>query len=184
MEQDKNEQDLDILEKSYSMLSNLWASGIHDYHNLTSAYLTANSILVAAIAIILLVGVITTYIVSIAFSIIGLIICLQMGIALGRFRAQNAYWERNLRIIESRPNWKRYPYFNELYKFRDKQKDYCKKEGKWYVLKENGEESAFEPYFSIKHHKDFWAPRMKGLPWIFSILYTFLLLWSIGNLIN
>ena len=93
MEQHKDKQYLDDLEKNYSMLSNLWACGIRDYHNLNSNYLTANSILIAAIAITFRIGIVTTYIVSIAFSFIGILICLQMGIALGRFRSQNVYWE-------------------------------------------------------------------------------------------
>jgi len=129
---------------------------------------------VAAIAIILRVGVVTTYIVSIAFSIIGLIICLQMAIALGRFRAQNAYWERNLRIIEADPNWKRRPFFKDLYKFREEQ----------HVFLAKDEEPEFKPNFAIKYHRKFWAPRMRDLPWVFAILYIILLLWSLGNLLN
>jgi len=144
---------IDDLGKNYSVLSDLWASGVRDYHNLNSSYLIANSILVAAIAIILRADVIMAYIVSIAFSFIGIIICLQMAIALGRFRAQNAYWERHLRIIESDPNWKRRPFFKDLYKFREEQ----------HVLPAEGEEPELKPNFAIRHHRKFWISRMKGL---------------------
>ncbi len=104
------------LEKEYDMLLKLWASGSHDYINLTSSYLIANSILVAAIAIILKITPIV-----VAFSVIGIILCIQMYMGLSLLRTQNAYWRRNLKIIENNPNWKRYRFFNEFYKFRDNQ---------------------------------------------------------------
>ncbi|HEC82561.1 MAG TPA: hypothetical protein ENI53_01585 [Thermoplasmatales archaeon] len=174
MKSHKDKQYLEDLEKNYRMLSNLWASGIRDYHNLNSSYLTANSILIAAIAIILRMGVVTTYIVSIVFSFIGILICLQMGIALGRFRSQNAYWEWNLRIIEGDPEWKRDPFFKNLYKHREEQK----------ILKGKYGEEDFKPNFAIRYHRKLWAPRMKGLPFIFGTLYTIFIIWSIVNILN
>lgn len=111
----------------------------------------------------------------------GLIFCLQMCIAQGRFRAQNAYWERNLRIIESNSNWKRRQFFKDLHEFRDKQKVHRKEKGRWLILPKEGDEPEFKPDFAVKHHRDFWAPRMKGLPWLFGIIFIFLLIWSALN---
>jgi len=102
------------LEKEYDMLLKLWASGSRDYINLTSSYLIANSILVAAIAIILKITPIV-----IAFSVIGIILCIQMYMGLSLLRTQNAYWRRNLKIIEKDGDWERSCFFNEFYEFRD-----------------------------------------------------------------
>lgn len=161
------------MHRTYSILSNLWASGIRDYHNMTSTYLTANSILVAAIIVLLArASTVAPYCVSSAFSLAGIYICVQMRVAQDRFRAQNFYWERNLRIIEDSSDWLGRSLFRELYEFRENQK----------TLPPEGREPEFKPNFAIRHHRKWWAPRMKGLPWIFAFFYLTLLLWSMLNL--
>ena len=105
MTQPKGDEDIDI--KTYVLLANLRSSGDRDYHNLTSTYLTANSILVSGVYILLNQGFVFGYYASTILSISGLILCLQMLIAQGRFRAQNMYWEKILREIENKPNWKK-----------------------------------------------------------------------------
>jgi hypothetical protein len=139
----------DDLEKTYAILANLWTSGFRDYYSMTSSYLTATSILVAAIALILGLGLIPAYIVAIAFSIIGLIICLQMSIALGRFRAQHAIWGRNLRLIESNENWTRQKIFKGWYEFSEWQPLGTKPQP---LPAEKGE-PEFTLNFAIKHHR-------------------------------
>ena len=95
MTQPKGDEDIDI--KTYVLLANLRSSGDTDYHNLTSTYLIANSILVSGVYILLNQGFVFGYYASTILSILGLILCLQMLIAQGRFRAQNMYWEKNFK---------------------------------------------------------------------------------------
>ena len=150
------------LEKEYDILLKLWVSGSHDYINLTSSYLIANSILVAAIAIILKITPIV-----VAFSVIGIILCIQMYLGLSLLRTQNAYWRRNLKIIEDNGDWEkegRHSYVNEFYKFRNS----CKPK----PLPPKGGEPEFKVDFAIKHHKEFWASRINALPLLFVMLYA------------
>ena len=157
------------MKEEYRILSNLWASGSRDYLILTSSYLTANSILVATITLMFRLDKVAAYAVALAFSICGIIICIQMGIAMGRLRAQNGYFERSLRIIENNGEWSGQQIFRRLYDFREDQQ----------TLPREGDERCYRPNFSIKHHRACWAPRMKILPFIFLSLYSLLLIWSL-----
>jgi len=168
MTQPKGDEDIDI--KTYVLLANLRSSGDRDYHNLTSTYLTANSILVSGVYILLNQGFVFGYYASTILSISGLILCLQMLIAQGRFRAQNMYWEKILREIENKPNWKKQKIFNNLKDIMDGKKDL-------------GEEVDRSVKFAIKHHKKKWASRMKLMPWLFGILFILSLIWSAYNII-
>ncbi|GCC11082.1 hypothetical protein IPdc08_01129 [archaeon] len=162
------QEEVSKLEKEYDMLLKLWASGSRDYINLTYSYLTANSILVAAIAIILKIE---DKSIVVALSVIGIILCIQMYIGLSLLRTQNAYWRRNLKIIENKGDWKkegRYSYVNEFYKFRDGD-DICTEQR---ALPSKGGEPKFKPDFAIKHHNEFWLSRINVLPLLFVMVYA------------
>ena len=107
MKSDTNQPDEQSLEHLHQNLLNLWTSGTRDYHSLLSDYLTANSICVAAIGIL-----VTRQPVSLIFYFLVLILCafgilmtFQMGIVLGKFSLQNDLWEWQLRGIERKVHW-------------------------------------------------------------------------------
>ena len=127
---------MDAAWQNYSLLAQLWASGIRDYHNLGSFYLAAHTILVATIAAISSFSgkdEFWGYVLCALLAVIGLILCLQMGIALGRFSAQNAYWERGLRILEGEPEWERRQFFTTWHNHKENQM----------VLSSEADEEAF-----------------------------------------
>ena len=102
-------------------LVNLWTSGVRDYHSLLSDYLTANSIFTAAIGFIL-----ARQPPTFLFTLLGMILCvfgilmvLQMAIVLGRFSAQIALWEWQLRGTELQTNWTQPQLFIRLQRYRD-----------------------------------------------------------------
>jgi len=146
------------MSKSYENLINLWTSGVSQYHSLTLAYLTANSILMAAIGVILSSKYFyksNLYLISMMFSLAGLIICIQMYIALGSLRSQNAYFERCLRILERRSY--KYNIFTNLYKFRELGK----------ILPREYDEEDFPPYAAVRFNREWWAQRIRILPVLF-----------------
>ena len=95
--------DRDTMQSDYNHLLTLWTSGVRDYHTMLSDYLTANSIFVAVIG--LLVSreslALPFTIVIVLLSMIGILMSAQMAIVLGRFSGQNALWEWQLRGIET-----------------------------------------------------------------------------------
>ena len=95
------------LDSTYEHLLMLWTSGVRDYHTMLSDYLTAHSIFVAVIG--LLVSreslALPFTILIVLLSVFGIMLCWQMAIVLGRFSGQNAFWEWQLRGIEQVPEW-------------------------------------------------------------------------------
>ena len=100
-----NSMNQDTMQSDYNHLLTLWTSGVRDYHTMLSDYLTANSIFVAVIG--LLVSresmALPFTIVIVLLSTIGILMSVQMAIVLGRFAGQNALWEWQLRGIETMP---------------------------------------------------------------------------------
>jgi hypothetical protein len=86
------EADLDLM---YKNLLTLWTSGVRDYHTMLSVYLTANSIMVAVIGLIVSRGslALSFTVLIVLLCIFGILLCLQMAIVLGRLSGQNALWE-------------------------------------------------------------------------------------------
>lgn len=82
----------------------LWTSGARDYHSMLSDYLTANSIFVAVIGLIVSressATSLSLTVLTLLLCIFGILLCLQMEIVLGRLSGQNALWEWQLRGIE------------------------------------------------------------------------------------
>ena len=97
--------DRDTMQSDYNHLLTLWTSGVRDYHTMLSDYLTANSIFVAVIG--LLVSreslALPFTIVIVLLSMIGILMSAQMAIVLGRFSGQNALWEWQLRGMATLP---------------------------------------------------------------------------------
>lgn len=89
-------------EMTYDHLITLWTSGVRNYHTMLSDYLTANSIFVAVIGLLVSrespAFLFTALI--IVLCVFGMLLCFQMAIVLGRFSGQNALWEWKLRGIE------------------------------------------------------------------------------------
>ena len=85
----------------YDHLITLWTSGVRDYHSMLSDYLTANSIFVAVIGLIVSrespAMSLSLTVLILLLCIFGILLCLQMAIVLGRLTGQNALWEWKLR---------------------------------------------------------------------------------------
>src|SRR5678810_1039422 len=92
---------------TYERLLTLWTSGVRDYHTMLSDYLTANSIFVAVIGLIVSreSPALSFTVLIVLLCVFGILLCLQMAIVLGRLSGQNALWEWRLRGIELDPDW-------------------------------------------------------------------------------
>src|SRR4030065_2888946 len=109
------------LDSTYEHLMTLWTSGVRDYHTMLSDYLTANSIFVAVIGLILsresLALSFTVLIVLLC--VFGVLLCLQMAIVLGRLSGQNALWEWRLRGIEQDSAWHKEQLLTSLHRLHE-----------------------------------------------------------------
>src|SRR5690242_14849664 len=76
-------------------ISSICGHRVRDYHSLLSDYLTANSIFVAAIGLLLARQPLTLIftLLVIILCLFGVLMTLQMAIVLGRFSAQTSLWE-------------------------------------------------------------------------------------------
>ena len=165
------------LERTYENLLTLWTSGVRDYHSLLSDYLTANSIFVAAIGLLLShqPATLIFLVVVLVLSAFGVLITIQMAIVLGRFDAQNLLWELQLRGIERAPEWNGKKLFWDLYRLRHEK---------------NGlEDSAnqppvFFPNYAMKLHRHWWARRALSFPIFFAILYVLFFTWALADLVG
>lgn len=156
----------------YGWLLNCRTAGNGDYHNLTQTYLVAESILVSGAVISFRAETVLGYSGAVALAVIGLVVAVQMAVAQSRFRAQNYYWEFRLKDLESQDGW------NQLELFND-----------WETLSENNEAVAgeyygreMEPNWGLETHRKWWAPRMKGLPAIFSVAFVAIVVMSLLNI--
>jgi hypothetical protein len=71
---------------TYEHLLTLWTSGVRDYHTMLSDYLTANSIFVAVIGLIVSreSPALSFTVLIVLLCIFGILLCFQMAIVLGR----------------------------------------------------------------------------------------------------
>jgi hypothetical protein len=164
-------------EITYRHLLDLWTSGVRDYHSLLSDYLTANSIFVAAIGLLLArqpPAVVFTLLV-IVLCLFGVLMTLQMAIVLGRFSAQTSLWEWRLRGIERADRWKRPQLFSDLHRYRDRHES----------LSEQGNDPpAIHPSWAVRQHRRWWARREVSFPLFFGTLYVLILVWSLTQLVG
>ncbi|MBI2817685.1 MAG: hypothetical protein HYX72_12170 [Acidobacteria bacterium] len=165
------------LERSYEYLLNLWTSGVRDYHSLISGYLTANSIFVAAIGLLVsrqpTLRIFSVFIVVLC--IFGLVVTLQMAIVLGRFDLQNSLWEWRLRGIERTPGWNHFTPFGDLYTLKDQ---------KTFVTDQQNTPIMFHTNWAFRVHRRWWAHRSISFPLFFGIIYLLFLAWSIAQLLG
>jgi hypothetical protein len=160
---------------TYDNLIDLWTSGVRDYHSLLSDYLMANSVFVAAIGFLLSrqsVELLLSFLV-IVLCVFGILMALQMAIVLGRFSAQNAVWEWQLRGIENDPTWTHRKLFVDLYRFRDSHQTLENREN---------DPPSLSPDWAVRRHRQWWARREISFPLFFGITYGLLLLWDVLQL--
>jgi hypothetical protein len=159
------------LRAAYEHLLTLWTSGVRDYHSMLSDYLTANSIFVAVIGLLVsresLALPITILIVLLC--IFGLLLSLQMAIVLGRFSGQNALWEWQLRGIEQAPQWGGQKLLTGLYQLHESRQP---------IRDQRNDPPVFEANWAFRQHRQWWAHRAVSFPWFFGSVYSLFLLWA------
>lgn len=159
-----------VQNEEYTHLLNLWSNGVRDYHSLMSAYLTANSLLVAAIGLGFSQRATSQNELDmqlpVALCLAGIVVAFQMGLALRRFSAQNALWEWKLRDREN--SIQQNGLFTELYQFAKKQTPLT-------AQSEQTKPRTFRPKWATRVQRHWWARRSAVLPWVFGGVYAFFL---------
>lgn len=165
------------LDATYEHLMTLWTSRVRDYHTMLSDYLTANSIFVAVIGLILSRDLLafSFTVLIVLLCIFGVLLCLQMAIVLGRLSGQNALWEWRLRGIEQDPDWNKEKLITSLRLLHEVRQP---------IVDRRNEPPVFEPNWAFRQHRQWWAHRAVSFPWFFGSVYALLLVWSITKLMN
>ena len=171
MDRDAKLLDPNSFRHTYDTLVNLWTSGVRDYHSLLSDYLTANSIFTAAIGFIF-----ARQPPTFLFTLLGMILCVfgifmvvQMAIVLGRFSAQIALWEWQLRGIERQTSWTQQHFFIRLQQYRDHHQS---------LEDHQNDPPVLHPTWALRQHRQWWARREYSFPVFFGIAYVLFLVWS------
>jgi hypothetical protein len=162
---------------TYRHLLELWTSGVRDYHSLLSDYLTANSIFVAAIGLLLAREPLTLIflLLVIVLCSFGVLMTLQMAIVLGRFSAQTMLWEWHLRGIESASHWTQPKLFVDLRRYRDLQES---------LAEQGNDPPVVHPNWALRRHRQWWARREVSFPMFFGTVYVLFLVWSLTQLVR
>ncbi|MGA6829331.1 hypothetical protein ACO9S2_17205 [Nitrospira sp. NS4] len=170
-------QDRATLESAYDHLLTLWTSGVRDYHTMLSDYLTANSIFVAVIGLL-----VSRESLALPFTVLILLLCsfglllsLQMAIVLGRFAGQNALWEWQMRGIEQDPEWKEHQLLTGLHQLHESRQP---------IENLRNEPTVFTPNWAFRQHRQWWAHRAVSFPWFFGCVYGVFLIWAVIQLIR
>lgn len=162
---------------TYRNLIELWTSGIRDYHSLLSDYLTANSIFVAAIGLLVSrqpLSLIFILLVAL-LCLFGILMVLQMAIVLGRFAAQTALWEWQLQGIERAGHWNQRKLFVDLRRYRDHHES---------IEDRENDPPVVQPNWALRQHRQWWARREISFPLFFGIVYVLFLAWSLTQLVG
>ncbi len=165
------------LRATYEHLLTLWTSGVRDYHSLLSDYLTANSIFVAVIGLLVSRESLAMHftLLILLLCIFGILLCLQMAIVLGRFSGQNALWEWQLRGIEQNPTWNDPKLLTSVYWLHEAQQP---------IEDPRNQPPLFEPNWAFRQHRQWWAHRAVSFPWFFGLVYFLFLLWALMQLVR
>jgi hypothetical protein len=165
------------MESTYEHLLRLWTSGVRDYHSMLSDYLTANSIFVAVIGLIMSRETLafSFTVLVILLCVFGILLCLQMAIVLGRLSGQNALWEWRLRGIEQAPEWEAPRLVTGLYQLHEMRLP---------IEDQRNEPPVFQPNWAFRQRRQWWAHRAVSLPWFFGSVYAAFLLWAATQLIR
>lgn len=177
MENNKTLPRPNSLKTTYEHLLTLWTSGVRDYHMMLSAYLTANSIFVAVIGLMVSresFALLFTLLI-ILLSVFGILLCWQMAIVLGRFSGQNALWEWRLKGIEQAPEWKERQLISDLHRLH---------ETKLPIEDFSNAPPVFIPNWAFRQHRRWWAHRAISFPWFFGCVYSLFLLWAVTQLVQ
>jgi hypothetical protein len=165
------------IEATYDHLIALWTSGVRNYHTMLSAYLTANSIFVAVIGLLVsresLALPFTALIILLC--VIGLLLCFQMAIILGRFSGQNALWEWHLRGIEQDQEWSKPTLITGLYRLHELQQP---------IENRKNDPKVFVPNWAFRQHRQWWGHRAVSFPLFFGCVYGLFFLWSATQVIR
>jgi len=163
------------LEATYEHLLTLWTSGVRDYHTMLSDYLTANSIFVAVIGLIVSreSPAISFTVLILLLCIFGILLCLQMAIVLGRLSGQNALWEWQLRGIEQAQEWQGRKLITGLYRLH---------ETRQVIEDPRNEPPAFKPNWAFRQRRQWWAHRAVSFPWFFGCVYGLFFIWAVTQL--
>jgi hypothetical protein len=163
------------IDATYDHLLTLWTSGVRDYHSMLSDYLTANSIFVAVIGLI-----VSRETPALSFTILilllctfGIMLCLQMAIVLGRLSGQNALWEWHLRGIEMGPGWQRQRLITGLYQLHETHQE---------IEDLQNIPPVFKPNWAFRQHRQWWAHRAVSFPWFFGCVYGLFFIWIMMQL--
>lgn len=165
------------LGSTYDHLLTLWTSGVRAYHSMLSDYLTANSIFVAVIGLL-----VSRESLALPFTLLivllcafGILLCWQMAIVLGRFSGQNALWEWQLRGIEQTPGWHDQKLLTTLYRLHETQQP---------IEDQRNDPPVFVPNWAFRQHRQWWGHRAVSFPWFFGSVYSLFLLWAVIQLIR
>lgn len=171
---DSGEDDLNV---TYEHLITLWTSGVRDYHSMLSDYLTANSIIIMVIGLIVSrePHIFPLAVLIVLLCVFGILLCLQMAIVLGRLSGQNALWEWRLRGVEQDPRWHKEQLINNLHLLHLIRQP---------IVDTRNEPAVFEPNWAFHQHRQWWAHRAISLPWFFGSVYALLLVYSVTKLLN
>lgn len=170
-------QEQATLESTYDHLITLWTSGVRDYHTMLSDYLTANSIFVAVIGLIVSreSPTMSFTVLILLLGIFGILLCLQMAIVLGRMSGQNALWEWQLRGIELAQGWQGQKLITGLYQLHETRQS---------IENPRNEPTVFTPNWAFRQHRQWWAHRAVSFPWFFGCVYGVFLTWAVMQLIR
>jgi len=100
---------------------------------------------------------------------------LQMAIVLGRFSAQTALWEWQLRGIERSEQWNQRKLFVDLHRYRDEHAS---------LEEQENDPPAVHPTWALRQHRQWWARREVSFPLFFGIVYGLFLTWSLTQLFD
>ncbi|SDW04369.1 hypothetical protein [Nitrosomonas communis] len=177
MESDKSFPRQNPQKVTYEHLLTLWTSGVRDYHTMLSAYLTANSIFVAVIGLMVSREslALTFTLLIILLSVFGILLCWQMAIVLGRFSRQNALWEWQLRGVEQAPEWKSRQLMSDLYRLDEMRLP---------IEDVRNNPPIFAPNWAFRQRRQWWARRAISFPWFFGCVYGLFLLWATTQLVQ
>lgn len=163
------------LKTTYDHLITLWTSGARDYHSMLSDYLTANSIFVAVIGLIVSreSPTLSLVVLILLLCIFGILLCLQMAIVLGRLSGQNALWEWQLRGIELAQEWQGQKLITVLYRLHETRQA---------IEELRNEPTVFKPNWAFRQHRQWWAHRAVSFPWFFGCVYGLFFIWAVTQL--
>ncbi len=163
--------------ETYAHLVTLWTSGVRDYHSLLSAYLLAHSIFVAVIGLFVSqhpMGRALNVVIAM-LSLFGILLCLQMAIVLGRFSAQNSFWEWQLRGIEGKASWPGRKLLSGLHWLRQRHEPWAEP---------GNDPPTFQPTWAFRTHRQWWAHRAVSFPLFFGSVYGLFLVWSVAQAVG